>query len=222
MDWYAAYVGAVSRAMNVTMGTKSTPRERILRTACELFARHGIRAVGVDTIVARSRVAKMTLYRHYPSKDELAMEFLRRRREFSLAWQAEVERRKLPPAKSLLAVFDALDRWYRQPDYAGCPVIKTVLEVEAPGHPLRAAAEEHFAGVRDFVRRLAGQAGLRDPEEIARQWRLLILGSVVAACAGDVDAARRAKEVARAILAAAAFPRRRVRRASARIGSSAG
>ena len=189
------------------------PRERIIRTACELFARHGIRAVGIDTIVARSRVAKMTLYRHYPSKDELAMEFLRRRREFSRAWQAEVERRKLPPRESLLAVFDALDKWYRQPDYAGCPVVKTVLEVDAAGHPLRSAADEHFAAVRDFLHALAERAGLRDPDNIARQWHLLILGSVVAARAGDLDAAIRAKEAARAILAGAKSAPRRVKRA---------
>lgn len=177
------------------------PRERILQTAYELFARHGIRAVGVDTIVARSGVAKMTLYRHYASKDELALEFLRRRREFSRGWQAEVESRKLPPGESLLAVFDALDKWYRQPDYAGCPVVKTVLEVEHAGHPLRAAAEEHFAAVREFLRQLAEQAGVRDPQNIARQWHMLILGSIVAACAGDLEAAPRAKEAARAILA---------------------
>jgi AcrR family transcriptional regulator len=190
------------------------PRERILQTAYALFARHGIRAVGVDTIVARSGVAKMTLYRHYASKDELALEFLRRRRAFSAGWQAEVESRQLPPGESLLAVFDALDKWYRQPDYAGCPVVKTVLEVEHAGHPLRAAAEEHFAAVREFLRRLAEQAGVRDPQNIARQWHMLILGSIVAACAGDLEAAPRAKEAARAILAQESAAPRRAKRKS--------
>jgi AcrR family transcriptional regulator len=152
----------------------------------------------------------MTLYRHYPSKEELALEFLRRRREFSLGWQAEVASRNLSPGESLLAVFDALDKWYRQPDYAGCPVVKTVLEVEQAGHPLRAAAEEHFAAVRDFLRQLAERAGVRDAQNIARQWHMLILGSIVAACAGDLEAAPRAKEAARAILAQeGAAPRRR-------------
>lgn len=185
------------------------PRERILQTAYELFARHGIRAVGVDTIVARSGVAKMTLYRHYPSKEELAVEFLRRRREFSQGWQAEVASRNLPPRESLLAVFDALDKWYRQPDYAGCPVVKTVMEVGQAGHPLRAAAEEHFAAVRDFLRQLAEQAGVRDSQNLARQLHMLIFGSIVAACAGDLEAAARAKQAARAILAQEdAAPRR--------------
>ncbi len=188
------------------------PRERILQTAYELFTRHGIRAVGIDTIVARSGVAKMTLYRHYPSKDELAVEFLHRRRAFSLGWQAEVQRRRLSPAESLLAVFDALDKWYRSPDYAGCPVVKTVLEVEQSGHPLRAAAEEHFAAVRDFLRQLAEQAGVRDPHNLARQWHMLIFGSIVAACAGDLGAARRAKQAARAILAQEGAARRGGRR----------
>jgi AcrR family transcriptional regulator len=189
-------------------------RERILQTAYELFTRHGIRAVGVDTIVARSGVAKMTLYRHYPSKDELALEFLRRRREFSLGWQAEVASRNLSPGESLLAVFDALDKWYRHPDYAGCPVVKTVLEIEEAGHPLRAAAEEHFAAVRHFLQQLAEQAGVPDPQHIARVWHMLILGSIVAACAGDLQAAPRAKEAARAILAQQGGARRRGKRKS--------
>jgi AcrR family transcriptional regulator len=156
----------------------------------------------------------MTLYRHYPSKDELALEFLRRRREFSLGCKAEVASRNLSPGESLLAVYDALDKWYRQPDYAGCPVVKTVLEVEQAGHPLRAAAEEHFAAVRHFLQQLAEQAGVRDPQHIARLWHMLMLGSIVAACAGDLQAAPRAKEAARAILAQQGSARRRGKRKS--------
>ena len=78
---------------------------------------------------------------------------------------------------------------------------------------MRSAADEHFAAVRDFLHALAEHAGLRDPDNIARQWHLLILGSVVAARAGDLDAAIRAKEAARAILAGAKSAPRRVKRA---------
>src|SRR5882724_12146343 len=108
----------------------ASARERIDRTAYELFSRHGIRAVGVDTISARSGVAKMTLYKHYPSKDTLALAFLRRREElWTRSWlQQEVARRARAPAGQLLAVFDAFDEWFRRPGYEGCPFIKAQLE----------------------------------------------------------------------------------------------
>src|SRR5712691_2043607 len=95
----------------------ASARERIDQTAYELFSRHGIRAVGVDTLSARSGVAKMTLYRHYPSKDDLVLAFLRRREElWTRSWlQQEVERRARP-AERLLAVFDVFDKWFRRSD----------------------------------------------------------------------------------------------------------
>ena len=80
------------------------PKERIDRAAYELFTRHGIRAVGVDTIVARSGVGKMTLYRHYASKKALALAFFDRRWEvFSRSWQSEVQALGLAPREALLA-----------------------------------------------------------------------------------------------------------------------
>src|SRR5258708_29121118 len=107
-----------------------SPRERIDRTTYELFSRHGIHAVGVDTISARSGVAKMTLYRHYPSKDDLALAFLRRREElWTRSWlQQEVERRAHTPAARLLAVFDVFHKWLRRSDFDGCSFVKVLLE----------------------------------------------------------------------------------------------
>src|SRR6267378_5255791 len=91
-------------------------RERIDRTAYPLFSRHGIRAVGVDTLATRAGVAKMPLYKHYPSKDALALAFLRRREElWTRAWlQHEVERRGRTPRAKLLAVFDTFDKWFQR------------------------------------------------------------------------------------------------------------
>jgi len=82
----------------------ATARERIDRTAYELFSRHGIRAVGVDAVIARSGVAKQTLYRHYPSKNDLALAFLRRREElWTRTWlEREVERQAPTPGGKLL------------------------------------------------------------------------------------------------------------------------
>lgn len=178
-----------------------TAKEKIDRTAYDLFTRHGIRAVGVDTIVARSGVAKMTLYRHYPSKNALALAFFERRwARFSRRWQSAVEALGLPPREALLAIFDVLDPWYRSPGYRGCPVVKAVLE--SPGDdPVYAGGLRYFDAVRGYLRSLAARAGVRDPDALAKQWHILIWGSIIGACAKDREAARRAKELAAALLA---------------------
>jgi AcrR family transcriptional regulator len=183
----------------------ASARERIDRTTYELFSRHGIRAVGVDTISARSGVAKMTLYRHYPSKDDLALAFLRRREElWTRSWlQQEVERRARTPAAQLLAVFDVFEKWFRRRDFEGCSFIKVLLEHGDRGHPVRKAAEAHLETIRAFLRRLAADAGVRDADAFARQWQMVMMGSIVAAYAGDQDAARRAKEIGLLLLARA-------------------
>jgi len=180
----------------------ASARERIDRTAYELFSRYGVRAVGVDTISARSGVAKMTLYRHYPSKEELALAFLRRREElWTRSWlQQEVERRGRAPAERLLAVFDVFDKWFRRSDFEGCSFAKVLLEHSDPGHPVRKAAEAHIETIRAFLRRLAADAGVRDVDTFARQFQMVMMGSIVAAYAGDRDAARRAKELGSALL----------------------
>ena len=183
----------------------ASARERIDQTAYELFSRHGIRAVGVDTISARSGVAKMTMYRHYRSKDDLALAFLRRREElWTRSWlQQEVERSAQAPAERLLAVFDVFDKWFRRSDFEGCSFVKVLLEHGDPEHPVRRAAEAHIETIRAFLRQLAEEAGVRAADGFARQWQIVMMGSIVAAYAGDRDAARRAKEVGSLLLARA-------------------
>jgi len=183
----------------------ASARERIDRTAYELFSRHGIHAVGVDTISARSGVAKMTLYRYYPSKAELALAFLRRREEL---WtrgllQREVERRARTPGERLLAVFDVFDKWFRRSDFEGCSFVKALLEHGDRGHPVRKAAQAHIETIRAFLRQLAADAGGRDVDVFARQLHMVMMGSIVAAYAGDREAARRAKELGSLLLARA-------------------
>ena len=191
-------------AVPATATTRSaTARERIDETAYELFSRRGVRAVGVDEVVARSGVAKMTLYRHYPSKDQLALSFLRRREElWTRAWlQAEVERRTPAPAERLLAIFEVFDKWFRKADFEGCTFINVLLENDRKDHPVRLATVAHLATIRVFLRGLAEAAGVREPEGFARQWHILMKGSIVAAGEGDKEAALRAREIGRLLLA---------------------
>jgi AcrR family transcriptional regulator len=183
-------------------------RERIERTAYELFSRHGVRAVGVDTITARAGVAKMTLYKHYPSKDALVLAFLRRREElWSRAWlQHEAERGNGTAREKLLVIFDVFDKWFRRQDFEACAFVRVLLEHQELGHPVRRAAVRHIGNVRAFIKRLAADAGVRDVDGFARQWQMLMLGAIVAAYAGDRDAARRAKAVGARLIAAETAP----------------
>ncbi len=172
-------------------------RERILTAAYELFSRHGIRAVGIDAIIARSGVARMTLYRHFASKDELVIAFLERREErWTRAWlEGGVEARAEKPSERLLAIFDVFDEWFRRKDYEGCSFVNVLLEIPDEGSRLHEASVTHLARIRAFVARLAREAGIEDADGFARKWHVLMKGSIVAAAEGDVRAARRAREM---------------------------
>jgi len=181
----------------------ASARERIEHAAYELFSRHGIRAIGVNTLAERAGVAKMTLYKHYPSKDALALAFLRRREElWTRSWlQREVEHRARTPRAKLLAVFDAFDRWFQRADYEACSFAKALLEHGERGHPVRDAAVRHIETLREFLGELAKAAQVRHPDDLARQWLMLMMGCILAAYAGDLRAARRARKVGAALLA---------------------
>jgi AcrR family transcriptional regulator len=179
-------------------------RDRILAAAYALFSRHGIRAVGVDAIIRESGVAKMTLYRHFPSKDDLVLAFLGRRETlWGTVWlRAEVERRASKPRDRLLAIFDVFGEWFRVPGFEGCSFINVMLETTDRHSPIRKASVECLARVRASVQELAAAAGVGDPADFAAKWHILMKGSIVAAAEGDVDAARRAREVGALLLAA--------------------
>lgn len=181
----------------------SDARERILETAYELFSQHGIRAVGVDAVVEGAGVAKMTLYRHFESKDELVLEFLRRREErWTIEWlQADVEGRADDPAERLLAIFDVFDGWFQERDFEGCSFINVLLEIDDRSSPVREATVAHLANIRLFLRALAEGIGARDPDDFARRWHILMKGSIVAAGEGDLRAAKRAQAIGKLILA---------------------
>jgi AcrR family transcriptional regulator len=143
-------------------------RERILDAAYELFSRQGIRAVGIDTIVERSGVARMTLYRHFHSKDALALAFLERREQrWTIAWlQREVEQRAADPCDRLLAIFDVFDEWFQLDDFEGCSFINVLLEIAESGHVLHLASREYLARIRAFIVGLAIDAGIAEPEDL--------------------------------------------------------
>ena len=177
-------------------------RERISRAAYELFSREGVRAVGVDAVIARAGTAKMTLYRNFPSKDDLIVEFLHRREElWTRDWlKAESTRRGQTPREQLLSIFDVFAEWFGMPDFEGCSFLTTMIEINDREHPVHQAAVGHLANIRGYIEELAAAAGIGDTDSFARQWHILMKGSIMAAHEGDTAAAARARELGELLL----------------------
>jgi AcrR family transcriptional regulator len=182
--------------------TESDARERILESAYELFSRRGVRSVGIDEVVDRAAVAKATLYRHFPSKDDLVLAFLERRgQRWTKEWvEAEARRRGDTPEQQLLAIFDLFDEWFRRDDFEGCSFINVLLEMNGDDGPVRHASTDHLAAIRAILRTLAEEGGFRDPDAFAHSWHILMKGSIVAAGEGDREAATRAKAMGRLLI----------------------
>lgn len=182
-----------------------TGRERVARAAYELFSRAGVRSVGVDAVIEQAGTAKMTLYRNFPSKDDLILDFLRRREErWTHAWlEAETQRRGATPQEQLLAIFDVFGEWFTEPDFAGCSFLTTMIEIGDEAHPVHQAAVTHLANIRCYLSRLASAAGIADADGFARKWHILMKGAIMAAQEGDTAAAARAREIGELLLASA-------------------
>lgn len=178
-------------------------RERILAAAYHLFRLGGTRNIGVDKIVERSSVAKMSLYRHFKSKEDLVAAFLERREHLWTVGflKSEVSKRATEPAGQLLAVFDVFDAWFRSKDFDGCSFINILLEYPADT-PTHGRAAVHLANIRSFLRQLARQAHIADPRGFAETWHMMMKGAIVAACEGNLDAAGQVKVAAELFLKA--------------------
>lgn len=184
----------------------SNRRDHLIDTALELFRRDGFHATGIDRILAESGVAKMTLYKHFRSKDDLILAAVRRGDEQFRNWLTRaVERRGRTPRERLLALFDALEEWFARPDFAGCTFINASAEFGAPDDPIHAAAAEHKRLVLGYIRGLARAAGAPDAEGLARQLMLLTEGAIVITQvsgqgSGEIGAAAEARRAAEVLI----------------------
>ena len=157
-------------------------RERILAVAGDLFYAQGIRSVGVDEIVARADVAKMSLYRSFPSKDELAAAYLEETNARYWRWWDDVaSRHPDAPVEQLRALFRALAKRTIRADWRGCPFTNAATEFPEPGHPARTVAEANKRELRRRLVLLAKAAGARHPTALADQLVLLFEGAYTSA-----------------------------------------
>jgi len=183
------------------MGRKrntSEARQRILETADRLFYQDGIRAVGIDRIIAEAGVAKMSLYNHFPSKDDLILAVLKHREEDVLAlFRSAMERHATKIKNPLRTFFAALRDFFASPGFRGCPFQNAAVELADPTHPGAEFVRLHKQRFSEFLRALVQQSTGNAAAKAAAAVSLLVEGALVTAVIqGTPDAAEVAREAA--------------------------
>lgn len=186
------------------MKKEIAPKDKVFQTAARLFYENGYRAIGVDTLAAESGIGKMTLYRHYPSKDHLIVAYLKDSDQ--LFWNnfEQITNDAPTPRAKLLAFFQALQEYVTTPACHGCPFLNVATEYPEPDYPGHQVALEHKQSVRARFRQLTEQAGAKRPEILADQLFLLMDGAYMASrMFGPKNPALHLAEAARALIDAA-------------------
>ena len=182
--------------------SKLSKRDQLIQTALELFAKNGIHATGVDSIVEQSGVTKKTLYAHFRSKEELILAVLRQYDELARNdFMRRVESGGKTPRARLLAVFDFAERWFQQSNFYGCLFINTIGEYSDKGTPIRQICKEYKKLVKGYIRELCEQAGASDPQGLAEELAMLLEGATVTAqVSQNPKTAKIAKRAAKALI----------------------
>ncbi|CAM02725.1 TetR family transcriptional regulator [Saccharopolyspora erythraea NRRL 2338] len=171
-------------------GARPPARERLLDAAGELFYRDGIRAVGIDAVIERAGVAKMSLYKHFRSKDDLVVAYLQRREQrWREHFQSRMRAAGTTPRERVLAVFDVLANWTESENPRGCAFINAYVELADAGHPGNAVARADKEWLRAYLTELVAETRAPDPETLSAQLFLLLEGALVTTAMGTVDGA---------------------------------
>ena len=184
-------------------GTSPPPRERILTAARELFYRRGIHAVGVDAIAEAAGTNKMTLYRHFASKDVLVAACLfELTREFDVAWDAIAAAHAGDPKGQLIAWLRHVSDFKEYEAERGCALANAAIELPDKDHPARRVIREHKAAHRERLTSLCRDARLADPERLADEIFLIWEGArVTAQSVGSQGLSSRLAEMFEALVA---------------------
>ena len=178
-------------------------RDHLVKTAVEQFYRNGYHATGIEKILKAAGVSKPTLYRHFRSKNELIIAALHQWDDESRGWlRDEMNKRADTPRGKVIALFDALADWFEEPGFQGCMFINATVEFAEQDNPVHQAAAEHKRLFADHVCEQVAAAGVADPKEFTERLMILMEGAIVTAhTSGLGDSARRAREMAAAMLA---------------------
>jgi AcrR family transcriptional regulator len=182
-----------------------TARERILETADDLFYREGIHAVGIDTIIQKSGVAKMSLYRSFGSKEDLVAAYLEARSQRYWQWWGGVMSRNAnEPRRQLRDLFEAIAVRARQPEFRGCALLKAAAEFPDEGCRARVVALAHKKELRKRLLKLCRTIGAHQPDVLSNQLLMLIEGAYsTAGILGKRDAVKATAKAAEALIDAA-------------------
>ncbi len=184
---------------------RSGAAERLLDTAARLFYARGVSNVGINEIIARAGVARMTLYHHFPSKDALIKAVLERRTAERDEWLDRAADMASEPLGRMLAVFDLFMEWAASPDFRGSPLVSATFELGGQLNAARPFAQAHGQRIERYFAEQAREAGLHDPVGLGQQLLMLLEGaSVVVLVKGDAKAAELAKSAAASLIAGAA------------------
>jgi AcrR family transcriptional regulator len=197
---------AITMAVKEASPVRPSARERLLAAANELFYNEGVHTVGIDRVIEQAGVAKGSLYNTFGSKDELIRAYLETRHASVAQRITEAVERYNTPRERLLAVFEGQGELFAQPDYRGCAFTRASAESQ-PGDPTEQAAETYRRWVRTLLTELASQAGVPEPEALARQLHLLYDGSGQSARMDHDPTAATAARAAAATLLDAALAR---------------
>lgn len=174
--------------MNAASERKSAAREQLLVVASRLFFENGFHAIGVDRIAAESGVTKMTLYKHFPSKDHLIAAILERSSELYWTWFEETIQGEAKPEDQLLKLFQAIaSQFSKSPQSSFCLYQAVAVEYPFPEHMVNQTASRHKQSVVQRLERICKQANLRSPEVLARQLFVLMEGFCMTARLMDLD-----------------------------------
>jgi AcrR family transcriptional regulator len=181
----------------------SQARTRILETADRLFYRDGIRAVGIDRIIAEAGVAKMSLYNHFASKDDLILAALKYREEKVMAFfGAAMERHRKRTGDRLRAFFAALKDWFESPGFRGCAFQNATAELADPAHPGTQFVRDHKCRFNEFLVGLVTDALGKAAAPVAPAVGLLVEGAIATAVVqGSAAAADVARDAALKLVA---------------------
>lgn len=160
----------------------ASKRDDLVQNALKAFYKGGFRAIGMDKLAAETGVSKTAIYKHFRTKEDLIVATLRLRDEQFRNWLVRrVEALASTPKGQLLATFDALGEWLREPEFQSCMFIKASSEYQDREHPVHATAAEHKRLLRQHMEKLATEAGADAPAELAQQLLTLTEGAIVLA-----------------------------------------
>lgn len=162
--------------------TSVDTKKKIIITAANLFNQKGIHQVGINEIITKSNIAKMTLYKYFSSKDQLILEVIQYQDEQWRQWFREsMDKRSGRPREKLLAIFDVIEDWFNSTDFRRCPFSTIAAQIADLNHPVRHVCNQPLHEAYSYIYKLAEEASIDRPHIFTKQLLLIIGGCILTA-----------------------------------------